>query len=393
MKVVIVGSGFAGVKAALQLAKDDKVKVTLVTERDHFLFYPALYATATGRSRRQSILPLQEIFKNTSVKIVIDKVVGIDSSRHLVIASDLQIPFDRLVLAMGVVTTYFGIEGLDQYSYSIKSAKEIERFKKHLHSELVSDRHMDKNYMIVGGGPTGVELAAALAYYLKRIADKHKVKHSKIRLSIVEAEKRILPRLSEEASALVTKQLKNLGITIMTNKRVESEDDDSIIISGKDIPSKTVIWTSGVTNHPFFGDHPDIFRLARNGRVDVDENLKVNSRTYVIGDNANTTYTGLAQTALHDGVFVAKSIGAEVRGKALPVYRARKQPVVIPVGENWALLEYGPIRLTGFLASIIRRAADLVGYLDYFPLPTALRLFFLENKNEEVCTVCRKNLS
>jgi NADH dehydrogenase len=175
----------------------------------------------------------------------------------------------------------------------------------------------------------------------------------------------------------------------MTNKRVESEDDDSIIISGKDIPSKTVVWTSGVTNNPFFTEHTDIFPAAKNGRIDVDEHLKVDNRIYVIGDNANTPYTGLAQTAIYDGLYVAKAIRAEARKQALPDYKPRSQPVVIPVGDNWAILEYGPIRITGFLGSLIHKAAGLIGYLDYFPIGKAMSLWGSENQLVEECSACQ----
>ena len=270
MRVVIVGGGFGGVKAALELVKDKKVSVTLVTDKDHFLFYPALYSTATGRSWQQSVLPLSEIFKNDRIKVVRDSVVGLDTVRRFVVTTQGQVHYDRVIFALGVVTSYFGIAGLDTYSFSIKSATEIERFKKHLHDELTSEQRLDKNYIIVGAGPTGVELAASLTGYLRRIGKRHMVKNSRIRLSLVEAAPRVLPRMSERSSALITKQLKKVGVTVMTGKKVESEDDDSIIISGTDIPSKTVVWTSGVANHPFFAEHSDIFKLAPNGRVEVD---------------------------------------------------------------------------------------------------------------------------
>jgi NADH dehydrogenase len=390
MKVVIVGGGFGGVKAALELAKDSRMQVTLVSDRDHFLFYPTLYSTATGRSRLQSILPLDTLFSKTRVKVVQDTVIGIDTARRIIVAKDHQLPYDRAVFALGVVTSYFGISGLDTYSYSIKSAHEIERFKRHLHDELTSEKHLDKNYIVVGAGPTGVELSASLADYLRTIADTHRIKHSKIRLNLVEAAPRVLPRLSEAASHLVESRLKRLGVTVMTNKKVESEDDDSIIISGKDIPSKTVVWTSGVANHPFFAEHNDVFPLAKNGRVEVDEHLKIDSHIYVIGDNANTPYTGLAQTAIYDGIYVARAIKAESHRQPLPTYKPRRSPVVIPVGTNWALLEYGPIRLTGFPAAVIRRFADLVGFLDFFSLPTAFRLWLLEEQRDEDCEICRR---
>lgn len=390
MKIVIVGGGFGGVKAALELAKDKRMQVTLVSDRDHFLFYPTLYSTATGRSRLQSILPLDQLFSKTRVKVVLDTVVGIDTQRHIIVAKDHQLHYDRAVFALGVVTSYFGISGLDTYSYSIKSAHEIARFKQHLHSELTSQKHLDKNYIVVGAGPTGVELSASLAHYLRAIASAHHIKHSRIRLSLVEAAPRVLPRLSEVASDLVTKRLKRLGVTVMTNKKVESEDDDSIIISGKDIPSKTVVWTSGVANHPFFTEHNDVFTIAKNGRVEVDAHMKIDDKIYVIGDNANTPYTGLAQTAIYDGVYVSRAIKAEASRQPLPVYKPRKSPVVIPVGTNWALLEYGPIRLTGFPAAVIRRFADLIGFLDFFSFPTAFKLWLLEEQRDEDCAICRQ---
>lgn len=388
MNVVIVGGGFGGIKAALELSKDKKITVTLVSDKDHFLFYPALYSTATGRSRKQSIIPLSKLFARSNVHVIQDTVTGIDTTRRFVIAKNHQIHYDRVVFSLGVVTSYFGISGLDTYSYSIKSAHEIERFKKHLHDEITSKKHLDKNYIIVGAGPTGVELSASLAGYLERIATAHHIKHSRIRLSLVEAAPRVLPRMSEQASALVEERLKDLGVTVMTNKKVESEDDDSIIISGKDIPSQTVVWTSGVSNHPFFAEHGDIFPIAKNGRVEVDKHLKVANRIYVIGDNANTPYTGLAQTAIYDGHYVAKAIKAEARKAALPVYKPKKNPVVIPVGENWAILEYGPLRVTGFLAAWIRKAADLIGYLDFFPVLKAVDLWESEGQRSEECSAC-----
>ena len=389
VRVVIVGGGFAGIKAALKLAKDDKVHVTIVSDKDYFLFYPALYATATGGSKRQSVLPLADLFANTNVTIVKDIVLSIDESRKILVMEENQLGYDKVIFALGVITSYFGIAGLDKYSYSIKSTQEIDRFKKHLHDEIIQDKHLDKNYIVVGAGPTGVELSASLTHYLEVISAKHAIKHAKIRLSLVEAAPRVLPRMSERASELVSERLKKLGIKVLINNKVQSEDDDSIVINGKDIPSQTVVWTSGVTNHPFFLEHSDVFKLAPNGKVIVDDQLKVSRNIYVIGDNAGTTFSGLAQTAIYDGIFAAKSISAEVRKQSPPHYSARKQPVVIPVGHNWAILEYGSIRITGPIASLVRRCADMIGYLDYVAFPDALKLFLSESQHEEVCEVCK----
>lgn len=390
-KVIIVGGGFGGVKTALQLSKTPGIDVTLVSDKDHFIYYPSLYATATGSSQLQSVVPLDEIIGSHNIRLIVDEVVGLDTIRKHVVGRKKQYDYDSVVFALGVVTTYFGIKGLDTYSYSIKSAHEVKRFKQHLHDELTADRHLDKNYVVVGAGPTGVELSASLVTYLAHIADKHKVKHSRIRLDLVEAAPRVLPRMSEQASELVAKRLKKLGVRVMTGQTVEAQDDDSIIVSGKDIPSETVVWTSGVSNHPFFKEHADIFSLAKNGRVEVDEHLSVQKDIYVIGDNAATPFTGLAQTALHDALFVAKVIKANVTRNPLPKYKARKPPVVVPVGDNWAIFEWGPLRLTGRLASWIRVAADFIGHNDVLPLGHALGSWRAEWIREESCPTCHKD--
>lgn len=388
-KVVIVGGGFGGVKTALELSHTPGIEVTLVSDKDHFLYYPALYATATGGSHLQSVVPLEEILGGTNTKLIIDEAIGLDTIRKHVVGRKKHYDYDSVVFALGVVTTYFGIKGLDTYSYSIKSAHEVARFKQHIHDELTSDRHLDKNYVVVGAGPTGVELSASLATYLQRIAEKHNVKHSRIRLELVEAAPRILPRMSEQASELVTARLKRLGVKIMTGQAVEAQDDDSILVSGKEIPSKTVVWTSGVSNHPFFKEHADIFTLAKNGRVEVDEHMMARKNVFVIGDNAATQFTGLAQTALHDAIYTAAVIKAHVRRQPLPRYKAVKPPVVVPVGAHWAIFEWGPLRFTGRLASMIRRAADFIGYNDILPLGQALGAWRAEWVHEETCAACK----
>jgi len=177
-------------------------------------------------------------------------------------------------------------------------------------------------------------------------------------------------------------------VRVMTNKKVESADDDSIIISGKDIPSKTIVWTSGVSNHPFYKEHADLFQLAPNGRVIVNEHLEAQPDVYVIGDNAATKFTGLAQTALHDAIFVSKTIKSRIHDKPLPTYKPVMPPVVVPAGRNWAILEWKGIRLTGWIGSTIRRAADVIGYRDVFPLGLTFGAFMAGYQEQEECPVC-----
>ncbi len=388
MRIVIVGGGFAGVKSALELSKNPDLSVTLISDKDHFLYYPSLYATATGGTHLESVVPLTKIFRNHSVKLVIDTIERFDPTRKVVASKRHDYQYDTLVLALGVVTSYFGIPGLPEYSYGIKSRAEVDEFKAHLHDELVKDHHMDKHYVVVGAGPTGVELSAALTTYLDRIATNHTIRHGKISIQLVEAAPRVLPRMSERASAKVERHLKQLGVKVMTNKKVEAQDDDSIEISGRDYETQTVVWTSGVSNHPFFKQYDHFFQFAPNGKVIVDEYLKAGDNVFVIGDNAATAFSGLAQTALHDALFVSRTINALYRGVSPKPYHAVKPPVVVPVGHNWAILEWHGIVVTGRIASWIRRAADLIGYHDILPIGQALGVWRAEKVREETCDIC-----
>ncbi len=393
MRVVIAGGGFGGVKAALELSKDHRFSVVLISNSDHLLYYPALYSTATGHNRQESMIPLETIFEHhKNVKVVRDTVTSITPDRRLIVGENDQYHYDSLIMALGVVTTYFGIEGLAENAFGIKSEAEVARLKQHLHDELATDKHMDKNYVVVGAGPTGVELSAALITYLDEIAASHSVRHGKIRISLVEAMPQVLPRMSKRAGTLVQKRLKQLGIMVKTNHKVQAATNEAIVIDGKAVPTETIMWTSGVTNHPFFKQHEHIFPLAKNGRVEVDEYLRGAPHVYVIGDNAATQYTGLAQTALHDAHFVTSHLKRLKDNKRLKKYTAKKPPVVVPVGKNWAIFEWGPFTFGGIVASLLRYAADFIGYSDVLSFGRAVGALHSQFERQESCETCQKNL-
>ncbi len=370
MHITIVGGGFSGVKAALEISSSKKNHVTLISDKKDFQYYPALYSAATGGSHLEAWVPLIEIFgTRNNVDIIIDSIVTIEkSAQTLTGKSGTVYPYHTLVLALGAVTTYFGIKGLDEYAFGIKSAEEIETLKQHLLEEFSHPHQADKHFLIIGAGPTGVELSGALGAYLKKLRQHYNQPEPRVTISLIEAAPRVLPRMSEHTSMAVTKRLKKLGVKVEVGKKVESATIDSLTVNGESIASHTVIWTSGVANHPFFTQHADQFELAKNGKVIVDDYLRSDKNIYVIGDNAATEFSGLAQTALRDGIFVAKHITHRSHKK----YVAKMPPVVVPVGKNWAAFEYKKIHMTGSVASIIRRAADFVGYSDVLPFGQAL---------------------
>lgn len=373
MRVVIIGGGFAGVKTALELSKRHIGTVTLVSNEDHFLHHATLYATATGRAKAESVVPLVELFAgHANVKVVKDTLTSVDPTRKLAVCANGQYEYDALVLAIGSVTTFFGIKGMAEHAYGIKSLTEVNAFSQHIKDEVINNKHLDRNYVVVGGGPTGIELAGALDQYLEHLAYVHHISRAKVRVTVVEAAPRILPRLSKTASRLVEKRLTSLGITVLTNHKVEALSDDAIVIDGKKVPTRTVIWTSGVANHPFFAEHSDLFDLAPNGRVNVDPYLAAQKNIYVLGDNNTVQYSGMAWPALDQAVFVARHLARKKTRQPLLAFRPKQPPCGIPVGEKWAYVEWHGIYISGYLGHLVRRAMELRGYKSLLPRQAAV---------------------
>lgn len=374
MNITIVGGGFGGAKTALELAKDSANTIQLITDKPDFQYYPALYGAATGRSHLESWVPLEEIFRGKkNITVTFDTITSMDSgAKTLQGQSGVSYAYETCVLALGTVTTYFGIEGLDSHAYGIKSASEISALTKRIRTDVIENGKLDSRYVVIGAGPTGVELAAALGSYLRRLCKKHNVKASTVTIDLIEAAPRVLPRMSEKSSAVVTRRLKKLGVNVQTDKKVESATADAVMVSGESLASHTVIWTSGVANHPFYKANEAQFEFAPNGRIVVDEYMQTKNGVYVIGDNAATQFTGLAQTALHDALFVASNLKKAGKNQPLEKYEAIMPPVVVPVGEYWAVFEWHKLRLSGWIGSVIRKAADFMGYSDILPIGQAL---------------------
>lgn len=386
-KVLIVGGGFGGIKTALELADSDHHEVTLVSDRTDFRYYPTLYHTATGGAKENASISLSRLFEDKPVTFVQDTATKLDrKAKTLTTASGQVLSYDTLVLALGVVTNYFNIQGLAEYSYSIKSDQEVDRLKAHLHKQLTEDHQPDLNYVIVGAGPTGIELAGALPSYLRQIMRNHGVNHRAIHIDLIEAMPRLLPNLPRDASRMVMRQLRRLGIKVMVGQAVQGETADELTVSGKPIRSHTVIWTAGVTNNPFFKENG--FALTLRGKVSVNAYLQAEDNIYVVGDNANTPYSGMAQTAIGDAAFVADNLRRKAAGKNLKSYRVKKPITVIPAGPKWAIALWGKLRFYGWLGYTLESMSHLVGFHDYEPWPEAVEQWTTEFTTEESCPVC-----
>ena len=387
LRVLIVGGGFAGVKAALELCDDNRFEVSLLSDDRELRYYPTLFHTATGGKRSNSSIPFETIFYGKRINILNGEAATLDRNKKTITTTDAKsYEYDTLLLALGVVTNYFGIPGLDEYSYSIKSQSEVTRFKAHLHKQLIDDRKPDLQYVIVGAGPTGIELAGALTDYLKQIINKHQLQRRKIHIDLIEASPRLLPRASKATSRAVKRQLRRLKIKLYLNSVVQGQTANELNVSGKPIRSHTVVWTAGVTNHPFFNNNH--FAIMGRGKVAVDVYLQAETDIFVLGDNANTPYSGLAQTALRDGAFVANNLKRRASSKDFKSYKVKKPVSVIPAGPHWAAVDWGKFRFHGFFGYLIRQAADFVGFHDLEPWRRAAKQWYTGFSYDDDCDVC-----
>lgn len=387
-KVLILGGGFGGIKTALELSDNPRYEVSLVSDQVNFRYYPTLYKSATGGSQVASVIPLAEIFQDKPIKIIQDKVKNLDrGAKKITGFSGKNYPYDILVVALGVVTNFFGIKGLDKYAYGIKTLEEAHRLRDHLHKQLLDDKQPDLNYVVVGGGATGVELAGALPGYISHIMKRHGISQRQLNIELVEAASRLMPRMNEKYSQAIAKRLRKLGVKLYLKQTVQAETADTLMVNGRPIQSHTAIWTAGIINHPFLKDNQ--FKLTEHGKAVVDEYLQTEPNIYVVGDNADTQYSGMAQTAIRDGLFVATNLKRQASGQQPKLYVPRKPAYVTAVGPYWAAVAWGRFQFYGITGWLLRRVADLIGYHDLEPWWTASKHWVAEDHSQETCTLCQ----
>lgn len=393
--LVIVGGGFGGVRLARKLAKKNIYKISLVSDQDCFRYYPALYRTATGHAKDESCISLTGLVSDLpNVDVVIKHIDKIDRQTKTIIASDgTTLVYDKVVFGLGVVTSHFGIPGIAENAYGIKSEEEADKLVHHLHSYIEKNKKLDSNYVIVGAGATGVELSASLIPYLKTLAQKFGTDEQAVSVQLIEAAPRILPRMSERAASVALRRLRKLGVEVQIGKKVESQSKKSITIDGQEVSTQTVIWTAGVVNNPFFANNKEQFTMGAHGKVAVNQFMQVDEDTYVIGDNVDMPHSGLALTAVRDAAYVGDSLIAAHYGSEPRPYRQKAPIAVVPVGKNWSLVEYKSVVFGGFIGGILRYCADFIAYYDIMPLGMAITTWRSGNKMQNECPVCSTDIS
>src|ERR1700675_3842453 len=374
-RVVIVGGGFAGIAAARALRHAD-AEVILIDRRNHHIFQPLLYQVATAvLSSSEIAAPIRQLeAKQRNVFVLLAEVTGINAaSRTIEVTSPgagvLKIAFDYLVVATGMRPSYFGHDEFARYAPGLKSlgdaetirAKILSAFELAATTEDEDERARQMTFVLVGAGPSGVELAASLAHLVKVTlrGNFHRIDPAKASIILLDAGKRVLPTFAESLSRRVSKRLNKLGVKVMTDVKVETVDEQGVIAGGTRIPSATVLWTAGVAASPI----PKMLgtKTDRAGRALVDPFLKVVDvpGVFVVGDAASVMQNehpvpGVAQAAIQEGRYVGRLIAKELKGRKVKrPFRYFDKGNMAVVGKNYAVLERGWLRTSGFLTWLV----------------------------------------
>jgi NADH:ubiquinone reductase (H+-translocating) len=383
--VLIVGGGFGGVRVALDLAKRKDLSVTLVSDRAHFEYQPALYRVATSMTPLGAVVPLSQIFKGKPVELVEDRVAEVSPEKRAVTGSSRKsYQYDFLVLALGSEANYHGLAVLKPLTFCLKSVRDALRLYAHLDElfssmEKATDAQMVESghIVIVGGGATGVELAGELTADMRRLAKKHGLSPSFITVDLIDPGSRLVKELPEGISAKVQGRLRDLGVNVFLHRRVVGEHISEIYLKDMHLKTKTVIWAAGVSPNELYSKIEGL-SLDKKGRVVVDEFLRAKGHEtiFVVGDGVSEPNSGTAQTAIRQGRYVAGVILRKASGRKLRPYRPKKGSFAVPVGKGWASVVLGGLKINGRMGWWLRRLGDLRFYLTIIPPAKALELFF-----------------
>jgi NADH dehydrogenase len=375
-RVVIIGAGFGGLSAAIGLTRPE-FHVTLIDQHNYHLFQPLLYQVATaGLSPADIAGPVRNIVRDQrNVSVILAQVSGVDLARSEVLAEGRRIPFDDLIIATGARHAYFGNDHWAAHAPGLKTIDDATYLRRRIllafeKAETESDpleRRRLLNFVIVGGGATGVEMAGAIAELAKRAlaADFRAIDPRSARIVLVEAGPRVLPAFAPSLSETAKRSLEKLGVEVRLDASVTDLDGGGVSIGSERIESRTVIWAAGVTASPA-GRWLEA-ETDRAGRVLVNADLTVpgHPNVFVIGDTAHVLtptgnlLPGVAPVAKQQGKYVAKLLRARIAGKVLPPFRYHDYGALATIGRNGAVVEIGRLRIRGFLAWIIWSVAHI----------------------------------
>jgi NADH:ubiquinone reductase (H+-translocating) len=380
-RIVIVGGGFAGLAAAKALKKTP-AKIMLIDRTNHHLFQPLLYQVATSvLTPSQIATPIRSIFRNQkNTTVILGEVTGVDKDKKCVFVSDVDrqnvpVTYDYLILATGASHSYFGHNEFAQYAPGLKSLVDAEAARNKIlqafetaEAEENAARHPEMlTFVLVGAGPTGVEMAGALAIFVRSTlkSDFRRIEPASTRVVLVDMAPKVLGPFSDSLSKAAKQRLENLGVEVRLGHSVDQIDAEGIVIAGERIASKTVIWTAGVAPSPA-GKWLNV-ETDRAGRVRIQKDLTVpgHPEIFVVGDTASLDQNGkplpgVAQVAMQQGRYAGKLIHSRIVGNPPPnPFSYFDKGSMAVVGKGFAVLQSGKFQISGFGAWLAWAAIHL----------------------------------
>ena len=366
-RVIVVGAGFGGLSAAQALAKTP-ADVTVVDRRNYHLFQPLLYQVATaGLSPAEIAWPIRSVLRaQNNVTVQFGGVTGVDLAAREVMVGDARLGYDYLVVATGAQHAYFGHDDWEAFAPGLKRIEDATAIRRRIllaferaeSGRDAAERRRLLNFVIVGGGATGVEMAGAIAELAKKAlaSDFRVIDPREARIILVEAGPRLLPSFPPDLSAFARRSLEKLGVEVLLGKAVTRCDEAGVDVGESRIDAETVIWAAGVMASPAAGWlHAEADRAGRV-IVESDFSIKGHPEVFVIGDTAHAAedgrmLPGVAPVAKQAGQYVARLIDRRVRGKRPPPpFHYRDWGNLATIGRKSAIVALGRFRFKGFAA-------------------------------------------
>ncbi len=375
--IIILGAGYGGIAAVLSLSRQCKsqkdIQITLVDKRDYHLYNANLYEAATAEEelvsqaqvKKTIAMPIAEILAGSMVTYLQGEVKAINTNDKHVQVGTRTLPFDSLVVALGSVSDYFGIEGAEKYSVPLKNLPNAIHIRNQVEFAIQSHR-LDVNkknirIVIAGGGYTGVEFAAELFHEIKFIAWKNQYPPEKIEIVIVEAMPQLIPGFSDKLSQDVLWHMKQKGVRVMLSSPIKSVDALGIdIVGGERLPYDLLVWTTGVKAPSLPFTVP--VNTDRKGRIITNEFLQADFSPFVfaVGDSACVLNADgkpappTAQDAIEHGEYVGYALPMVMKNAKPKPYQGKKHGFIVTLGGKYAILDYGGFYVKGFLAYLVR---------------------------------------
>jgi NADH dehydrogenase len=396
--IVILGGGFAGVRAALDIASylknNPDYQVIIIDRKDYQTFYSSLYEAATAEHgmveakqvKNAVTIPLDLIFKKSKVKFFKAFIESIDLENGQITTDSRILSYDYLVIAMGSIADYYGIPNLDKYGFALKSLEDAVMIRNRV-CNIITNKDSGQ-FVIGGGGFAGAEFAGELHNLIKHECEVHNKNHENFKLMIVEGSTALLAGLSEKVSKLVQQRLENKEIEMKFSTLISEAGRDYVVLNNKErIEIDLLVWTGGVRSCRLPTSN-DVERDKKDRTPTTDFlNLKKYPRVFIGGDNLCYTdpktkkmVPQTAQEAIRQGAHVAKNIFRMIEEKELLPYFPGPLRYVIPAAGKYAIFYTTNIILSGFTGWTVKKLADLRYYLSILPFFTALRFWLLETR-------------